>query len=1112
MRTLFILLFGLLVLQTAKAQDNPRGPIFEYFRARAYNIDFSFENVKSEGVLGDGIRYRKGNSVVYLFDDGKNGIAFEGDITTPDIQEFFERYERGINATPEIIALSRTAYAIQNRALGNVARDDVKFFDVGGNLITDDNFFNSGGLISRAETNVPVISNVFKSITRPGAELNLDAAGKPVNPSFFISGFTAKLGYANFNWNNLIALPELSELTDELTDLRFLYEDLPLIGESGDIIQAFIGLFDKTGSAGGINFATELTSLYNKFANEQGYDNEERTFGIRVAQNEDASKLLENVAGSVTVVKINQFRELTGILSPKGTSSKPLNNVKSTTKVPGNPKSKGTDYANSGVDTFKYGGVQIERRDNNGAGGDNEWEYNGVSSTTLGRNIDIWDNRSRDQHTLWLQIDYNALDAEVNALNVRLFNGEDLPLGLGVSSNPNIRFAPLATDYLLNRARVNGLDIESAYKENIAEAFDNTIRLRRNGEPINAGSGNNDSDGDNGDGLPIDNTDDFNFPNPPDDPNDFPDNNCDSVNVICGSRSSNEGTSTSSLPLVPDIVITKEGLKNANFFESILKRNHVNAKSVLLKMFHQALAVPHQKQALVVGNKVVNVPQAELFQYTYAAASLAQYQLQTFMNNTIEELNATDVWLSMLRKEDNVIYNNIVAKLKAFYASENGVTDGSVFIAPQLNFELSITPKVIVNNETTLSIKETTYDIDIVLTKARLALGVDSDKDLKVDLGVILNEEELQFILDTWSRDENQDGIIDHGFVIWLQEQLYNIKNGFSNVLVDGKYFRYAAFNQVILPLAAAEFYKQQLKANTEIGAYSPELLAIIDEDNLRDRDLMAQKTIKFDRHTALLTEYHYTDGTNKDEDIIFHPSHTKVFWNPVTLVHKGTVKEKKSTPIATNIMPESLAISLDFSNVGFDLKPDVLMLGIGSAGKITLTNTTNNVLAPATYVLTTSTSEDALYFDVAKFDVPEMAIGNTVELFFDYTATAADSESQNMEEFRLHKVGDFNNILFRRDFLIQENIIEAIDLNSFCEELRGSYTTISNEELVLAGGTVLSGNIIESTGKLTIKAIDAIDLTIGFDAKPGATVDFALTDCSEVQNITISTIQNNLQ
>ncbi len=1099
-RMLFIFVFSLWSLQTLRAQDNPRGPIFEYFQNAAYRIDFGFRNVTSEGVLGDGVRYRKGNSVIYLFDDGRNGIAFEGDLNTPDIQQFFERYEGGINATPEIIALSRTAYAVQNKVLNNDAPDDVKFFDATGNEIPDDGFFNKSRDIFRAEVPIPVISNVFKGIARPGAELNLDAKGQAVNPSIFIGGKTAKLGYANFNWNNVIALPDLSELSDGLTDLRFLYDDLPIIGESGEVIEAFIEFFDRTGAAGGINFATELEDLYNEFANEQGYEAEQRTFGIDVNQNEDASALLEGVTGTVQVDRINAFRELTGILSPKGTSSKPLNKVKSVTKVPGNDKGFSEDFTNSAVNNFKYGGVLVERND------DREWEYNGKVSKTdanLKLRIEGWDESSRARHAEWLTIDYNALDAEANALNTRLFNGEDLPLGLGVSSNPNIRFAPLTIDFMKNYAMENGIEIETLTENIFSIDF-------VGGRGSGGGSG-----GSNDDDLPVDRPDGGGF----DDDTGGGGNGgraaCLCTRGGCSCDFSNKSYAPGKTFQIPNVLITEEFLYQPNFLSLLMADLGLGNEKQTQKMFLQALTIPNGEQGLLLDQKEVNAAQIELLQRTYMAALAAKQQLLSHLNNSVEDLNTTQVWMQMLQNKDPNAYARILRKLTDFYQTENGIVDGSIFLAPQFNFELSITPTIPVEDhqgKAALALNNTHYNIDIVLTSARLSLGTDMDKDLKADLGVVLDESELQLILDTWAQDLNGDGLIDAGYIVWLQEQLMLAKQHLSERMKSGGNQAYDAYNELLLPLAMADFYKKQVLERPDMETIVPGFQDLIDTGALESEGLMAKETVSYSTHTMVSSEYFFKTDTGDGKNIAFNASQAMIRWNPLTLSGFPISQEEatKNTGTTTKTAAE-LAPTLEFSNVGFSLKPNTLMLGVGSEGKITLTNTTNGILAPETYVLTTSTTEEALYFDVAKFDVPAIAVGSSVELFFDYTATSADSESNNTEEFRLHRVGAFNTILLRKDYFIEENIMAAIDFSSFCEESQASYATIFNKEVTLAGETVLTGNTVEANGKLTVKATSAIDLTVGFDAAIGAVIDFSITNCDEVQTAIIAGMQNTM-
>ncbi len=1060
--------------------ESDKGPIFDYFRDAGYRIDFGFANVTAEGILGNGIRYRKGNSIVYLFQDGINGIAFEGDLTTPDIINFFERYESGINATPEIIGLSRTVYAIQNLALGNDLPDDVRLLNEFGLINTEP----LTKLQVIAETDVQVISNVFKGIARPGAELNLDAKGQPVNPSFFVTGFAAKLGYTNFNWDDKIRLPSVSELTDETVDIRFLFDDLPIFNEAGEIIDALNGIFSGS-SAEGINFASDLESLYNNFANEQGYGSEFRTLTLEGPFDRISGRIFEGTDGFLEVTATDDFRELTGILSPKGTLSKPSRKVKSF-KSCGNPKAFPRDAVNSEINNFKFCGVQVTQR------GESEWEFLGNVFKDNGLFKEELDDRAElagKRYSNFLKINNDEIKEEVNSLNERLFNGEgNLPIGLAVSADITTKFSGLSTEYIRNFAEVTNRDLERLSKD-------------INNRDIPGGpNAINDTEKEDNDDV----QDFLDFLDGLDDDDDDDSNGRNNRNSIQNKRA------------FQNIAVTPEDFRNPDFFKELLATYQPSENKILEKVFLQALTIPNTKQGVAIGEGIYDAEQAELFQYTYLAATGAKSYLEAYMNHDVEALNTSDVWMDMLQQKDQGMYSIILEKLSEFYQSDRGLKDGSVFIAPQFTFGLEITPAIAISNTndvTNLRVNDISYDIDVVLTAARLVLATDTDKDLKADLGIVLNKEELRFLLDTWAKDTNDDGLIDEGYLIWLQHKLQKTKQKLSKVIGDGQHEVFGSFNQILFPLAIAEFYKQQLTMDPSLRALSPELATLVDQDNLKTKDLLAKKAIYYDWHTSFQSKYVFENESKKGPSIPFIPSKAQVQWNPIAFEHTTTLPKKGTDVNHTHSRPTAAALAptLSFSNPDVQLKPETLILGITSEGKLTLNNTTNTVIPPDTYILTTSTSEDIMYFNVLKFDVPEIPVGGKIELFFDYTPIAADSESGNREELRLHAASAFYDILFQRDFLIEENIMNGIDFDSFCEESTRSYATIDNETIVLAGENVLSGNTIESNGNLTAKGIESIDLVVGFDAKPGAAVELAITNCNEVQNIMESALQNNM-
>ncbi|WP_046756008.1 hypothetical protein [Kordia jejudonensis] len=1065
------------------------GAIFDFFDQRGYRIDQGFANVTSQGVLGDGIRYRKDNSIVYLFNDGRNGIAFEGDLTAPDIMEFMERYEKGINSAPELLASTRASFASINRIVNNIVPPN----DI--DIIKAKPLLMGGAFDFKVEVEVDVFTNVFSGLSRPGAELNLDAAGQPVNPTFFIAGQTAKLGFLMYDWEGDIRFPTIQDVNSNIPDLSIVLSKIPGLNENLDIIESIDGNLSQASLDS--NFPTKLQLLMNEVRQEQGYGSKK----VKITSEGRAfvvpSAFFDNFSGKLKSTKIDDFIEQVGIQTAKGTSTNPQTKVKSTTKGPAGNSKGGENYTNSGVDSFKYAGVEVTRED--AGGGTDRWTYNGFSTGRLDDRIDQWDDYSAGLHAQWLTIDYNELDAQVDSLNARLFNGEDLPLGLGVSSNPNIKFAPVTLEYIVNVSTVNGIEIEALSKE-----------INRNhfiGNNANNGGDNNGDNGDDGDGLPIDNGPGNNFDDGPGGGSgDGGACICTDFGCSCSSKSnSNENFS------VPNVIITNNFIKNSDFLSILTENFGLGDKKLIQKLFIQALTLPNEKQGMLLNDSQISVEQAELYHITYKAAIAFKQELLNHLNSKIETLNTTTVWMESLKNKDEQLYATILNKLTAFYEKESGIKDGTVFITPKFKFELSITPKVPIINyegEDALALNAMKYDIDIVLTSARLALGVDTDEDFKADLGVVLNETELQFILDTWAQDTNGDKFIDQGYIVWLQQQLFKVKQHLSEEIKAGTTKAFKAYNQMVLPLAVADFCKRQLLEDNVFGKDPANLGALVDKNTLGVSNLLALDSISYSAHNSISSEYVFSIQTEKGKDIVFNPYSIITKLNPIKLFGKennrtGVAKQQGSSG--------GLAATLNFSNDGFSLKQDTLVLGLQSEGKIKLQNISNQTISAGTYIITSSTSEEVLYLDVAKFDVPEIPIGGSINLFFDYTPIAADSKSQNMEDFRLHKVGDFNNVIVRRDFYIEENIMAGIDFTSFCEESQASYSTI-NDNATLAGQRVVTGNIIETGANFTVKAIETIDLTIGFEAKLGAKVDFSIVDCNTLQNAVINGMINSMQ
>ncbi|GMN07085.1 hypothetical protein MTsPCn5_24740 [Croceitalea sp. MTPC5] len=1108
--------FGMLIclfLNTILGYGQNQTPITEILSRNQFQISQTNFNVTtSNGSKGILWTNRDNSTQIVLFDDGKQGFTVGGDINNDGIRNFLNTVNNAINHIPETIALWKLAVEtlVPNEGFFDARNTDSIIPRV---IITEDDvqIINRQSRVARPARlafakaqNYVFGTNGIQSLSLSGETRGILRSDIMVD--FNIPPDVARAALLNWEPKRTIEIPKIQTLDEDALDLSpiedFIKNALTdallkqigaeglgsaistaeeILGEEAEDIspREFIDrltlAYGNAGRSVGIsrelvNFCAVNAAIANNFLNGLGFQ-----LGRIGIVGPDENRILPSVTGLFT--SISERVDKANLITKKQNKS---------LKSCGNPKGFPRDAVNSEINNFKFCGVLVTQR------GENEWEFLGNVFKDNGLFKEELDDRAElagKRHSNFLKIDNDAIEKEVNSLNERLFNGEgNLPIGLVVSSDITTKFSSLSTEYIRNFAEVTNRDLERLSKD-------------INNRDIPGGpNAINDTEKEDNDDV----QDFLDFLDGLDDDDD-------------DSNGRNNRNSIQNTGATQDIAITPQDLANPNFFKKLLAPHQPSENKILEKVFLQALMVPNTNQGLAIGEGIYDAEQAELFQYTYLAATGAKSYLEAYMNHDVKALNTSDVWMDMLQQKDQGMYSTILEKLSEFYQSDRGLKDESVFIAPQFTFGLEITPTIAISNTndvTNLRVNNISYDIDVVLTAARLVLATDTDKDLKADLGIVLNKEELRFLLDTWAKDTNGDGLIDEGYLIWLQHKLQKTKQKLSKVIDDGQHEVFGSFNQILFPLAIAEFYKQQLTIDPSLRALSPELATLVDQDNLKAKDLLAKKAISYDQHTSFQSKYVFESESKKGPSIPFIPSKAQVQWNPIAFEHTTTLPKKGTDVNHTHSRPTTAALAptLSFSNPDVQLKPETLILGITSEGILTLNNTTNSVIPANTYILTTSTSEDIMYFNVLKFDAPEIPVGGTYEVFFDYTPIAADSESGNREEFRLHAASAFYDILFQRDFLIAENSIEAIDLSFFCEQsLFFSDVISSGEDVSIAANNVGTNNLVASNSKLTIKAIEGIDLEIGFDAKPGAIVELAITDCNEVQNIMASALQNNM-
>ena len=94
----------------------------------------------------------------------------------------------------------------------------------------------------------------------------------------------------------------------------------------------------------------------------------------------------------------------------------------------------------------------------------------------------------------------------------------------------------------------------------------------------------------------------------------------------------------------------------------------------------------------------------------------------------------------------------------------------------------------------------------------------------------------------------------------------------------------------------------------------------------------------------------------------------------------------------------------------------------------------------------------------------------------------------------------DFSHVLSTKNLRIEEDVDDAIDLNSICETpklFNGSVR--SGDDIFQGGQIVLTSGEVSNEGKLVLAAIEEVELLTGFNAEEGSEVRITTNTCPAI-------------
>ncbi len=548
---------------------------------------------------------------------------------------------------------------------------------------------------------------------------------------------------------------------------------------------------------------------------------------------------------------------------------------------------------------------------------------------------------------------------------------------------------------------------------------------------------------------------------------------------------------------IPSFEFSSDVFTEEDFLSRLFSADESRVSAASL--FNQALSMPLSEQRIVLDKQPVQQPDIDLYQHTYQMALTAKKQLHDWINKGSEAVDIHQVWIDALQQANPKMYQAISGKLDSLYRVTNQDTQklleaNNVFIAPKFSFSLEVRPQIPVYHsvmKSSLKLDETKYEVDLVLTNATLRLGVDDNCDGTSELGLVLTEEEQAFLQDAWAKDTNGDGLIDQGFIIWLNQRMRFVKTMLKTQLELGNHSDYADFNQALVPLALAEFYKQTGAEDARINQWGASEGTIPTKGS-------------WDQHLSLNSTL---EGTVGDEQYIsFDPAQSIITIHPIEFLNQVlTVNKSSEGDSRARVNVNDVQVLFKTTSPSVVLKNDYsLISGRSNIVGVFITNTSGNTINNEKVNVTITSQNEVGFYDITAFFINQLGPNETAEFTFDY-------EPQFTGDYicSLHDGEDFSTVLGSRNVQVYENPKDAVNLDAYCDiDLHISRDIPENTDVDYVGGRLSVFSKIEASASAVIQATQVINLEPGFEAKPGSSVDIQAVDCNELKTTLNSALE----
>ena len=533
-------------------------------------------------------------------------------------------------------------------------------------------------------------------------------------------------------------------------------------------------------------------------------------------------------------------------------------------------------------------------------------------------------------------------------------------------------------------------------------------------------------------------------------------------------------------------------------FLQTLAGDNIEKRQLMDNLFKQALIVPLDQQTFTLQKEQKDrqaTPQAELYHVLYRASKTAQEQLHGYLTNAVgSKQSMTDEWIHHLREEDADMYEKILAKLKTFIRAE-GLTNHQLFPTPVYTVGVTVQPEIELNHAGTDSLqanfKRLNYQVEATLKDATIRLGIDHNCDYTAELGVVLSEEETNFLQKSWGEDTDEDGMIDQGFVLEVQKRLQSAETLVGVSMWTGAHAHYIALNQAMEAMVSAEMFKDMRRRGVKMTNTVD--VKTIDSGNLSQYQLAASydTDIEGTEQSKAIYEIEGLNALNTVESAI-----TILPFKP-----KASSKEDFTNAKTAGVAGYSAAVVFEGTSY-VSKSPTILAVGKPHVGKLIITNTgatkTNEY-----FKVRVTNGQEVGHFNVFGVKINQINAGETQTFHFVFHPTTKGGLT-----FQVRKEKD-GGIVSTTGVNVVERVVDAANVSAYCRLPTANNGAVASGQTVqAAGGLVTSTAKVNNGGNLQLRATGTIKLNPGFHANLGSKFSATITSCAAVSNIVSATLK----